>query len=150
MVERRERRMNMQSRNKTEDVLKDLFGQLPTEQLPEGFREHLMQRVLREAVRMQRKKERIGLLTVIAGAVCMLLVGFTCTYLYQANMEQVSGLFDAGLFGYATSLMKSSYGSFFIYVGILALLLLMADTWLRKQFFKRRTDQEEESVKYES
>lgn len=140
----------MQSDDKKDDVLKGLLGQLPAEHLPEGFREHLMQRVRKEAARMQRRKERVGLLTVIAGSVCMLLIGFVCIGIYGVDTEQVSGVSGSGLSGYATSLLKSSYVGFFVYIGILALLLLVVDTWLRKMFFKRRATHKEKSVTYES
>lgn len=137
----------MQMYTKENDVLKGLFEKVPTEQLPEGFREQLMQHVRKEAVRIQRRKEQVGLLAVIMGAICMLLIGIAGIYVYLSNVGQASGLFDSQPLGYVTILQESSYGIFFVWIGALSLFLLMADFWLRRLFFKHRLAQEEKTVK---
>ena len=126
------------SDGKNEDRWKDLFRKLPAEQLPEGFRGHLMERVRKEALRMQRRKERVGLFAVILGALCMLMVGLAGIYVFieYTNTEAVP--IDFGMTGYVVSFLNSTYGSFFVYIGGLALLLLMADAWFRKLYFKHK------------
>lgn len=105
------------------DRFKELFAELPDEQLPAGFQEAMMERVRKEALRVERRRERwrfLGLFSLIA---CLLVL--------------ICGLFsylDISVYWPQMRFSLSEYDSFFfyLYIGALAFLLWMVDAFFRK------------------
>ena len=108
------------------DILKSLIRQLPDEQLPENFNEQLMQKLLVEKTQRAKRSNMItiGIITAISFVMIALLF-FTIRYLeISINLKDLD--FE----------MMPFYG----YIGILFLLLLIADHKLRQIYKKKHSD----------
>ncbi len=110
------------------DRLKDLFAELPDEELPAGFQETVMERIRKDVVRAERRRERLtifGLFVLIASLLALLfgLFSFLGVSLHWPQIR----------------LSLSQYPSFFfyLYIGALVFCLWMADSFLRKTYRKR-------------
>lgn len=108
------------------DKMRVLFSSLPEKELPEGFRKNVMRSVMLEAARMEKRKERMGLLVTIGLAVLILAVG-VLTLIYMEIP--------------AISLRTPDLSTvpFYIYIGGLVFLLLAADYKLRKVFYEKHS-----------
>lgn len=113
--------------NKREqDPLDRLFKQLPDEPLPADFRLQMMDMIHVEAARMQKTKERWGLVAVILGALAMLalsIVGFIYLKIPRPSITMPSlDIFP-----------------FYVYIGILTFVLLGIDHKFRKEYLRRHS-----------
>jgi hypothetical protein len=116
--------MNKEAEKK--DSLKELFNRTPVEELPVDFREKVMQRIYTEAAKTKKRNERFGLLLVITASlfIIVLAVG-SLIYLDLPKTEWL--------------LRDLPSMPFYLYIGALALLLLLGDYKLRKSYGKRHS-----------
>ena len=101
------------------DYLKGLFSQLPQTKLPGTFRSDLMRKIQFEAARQHRREEHLSLIATI-------LASLLLYYWQEKPVDEI---------GYRLSVFQPSYTmarSLSIYIGTLALLLLLADHLIRK------------------
>jgi hypothetical protein len=124
---------------KTEDkdTMRNLFAQLPDEQLPCDFNRKMMEKVNREAARNKKIaaiKDILGyvLCGVIMTAACVLVLHFTGFSLKLPDIQFCDRPFETPDFG----VLKSPAFLFGFYIGLLAFLLLVADSMLRRHFHK--------------
>lgn len=113
----------MDKQQQQPDKWQDLFRQLPEKELPPDFRFHVMQQVMQEAVRQQKRNERIGLL--LAALASALMAGLAIAALFYIDLPRLSIPF-----------IRPSDFPFYLYIGALSLLLLWADHKLRRAFHK--------------
>jgi hypothetical protein len=115
----------MNKEEEKEDILKGLFKQMPyQEELPAGFRQKIMQQVCAEAVRIKKRNERLGLLSIIAASLLIIVLAATSiVYLGLPRIDWAS--------------LPSI--PFYLYIGSLTLLLLFVDYKLRKSYKKKHS-----------
>lgn len=102
------------------DYLKGLFSQLPQTKLPGTFRSDLMRKIQFEAARQHRREERLSLIAIILASLVMIAEA-TCSLIYlEIPAVRLPAVVHDGSF------------PFYIYIGTLALLLLLADHLIRK------------------
>jgi hypothetical protein len=124
---------------KTEDkdVMRNLFAQLHDEQLPRDFNLKVMEKIRLEAA---RKERMAGLQAVIGyvlcGAIMIAACIFACRYTgFSPELPDMQSLlrpFEQPDF----EALKSPSFLFSLYIGGLALLLLVADSLLRRHYRK--------------
>ena len=112
------------------DILKDLFSQMPEEELPASFRANAMRQIMAEAERIRKRNERWGWIAVIAAS--LLMVGIAIASFLYMNIPPIS-----------VQIPNMSTLPFYAYIGMLALILLGADYKLRQIFERRQTSQKE-------
>ncbi len=112
------------------DILKDLFGRMPEEELPASFRTHVMRQVMAEAERIRKRDERWGWIAVIAASLLMISIAIA-SFLY------------VGIPKISVQIPDMSTFPFHAYIGMLALILLGADYKLRQIYQRRQTAQKE-------
>ena len=122
----------METKNK--DMMRELFVGLPDESLPFGFDEKVMARIHREASLREKRNKRLEIFGYTSGAVAMMAVCFlVLNYigvsfeLPQINLSMPAFPkpdFDSGSFGLS------------VYIGTLALFLLIIDSVVRKHLGK--------------
>lgn len=111
------------NKKKNPDILEGLFRQMPEEELPASFRLNVMQQIAREAIRVRKRNERLGLAAVIAASLLMLAMA-VISFFYMEVPRISWPKIDMTAF------------SFYFYIGTLTLLLLFLDYKLRKVFHK--------------
>ncbi|MDR1403554.1 MAG: hypothetical protein LBJ60_07645 [Tannerellaceae bacterium] len=107
------------------DFLEDLFSGTPQEELPVDFQKNVMRQVYAESVKMKKRNERFGLLSVIAASLLLLALAAT-SILYLVDLPEIEWRLP--------DLLSMP---FYLYIGALALLLLLGDYKLRKFYEKR-------------
>lgn len=113
----------MDSNKKNPDILENLFRQMPEEELPMSFRLNMMQQITKETVKNRKRNEWFGLTATIVGALIMSSLAISAfIYLDLPKIELPK--------------MDFSTLQFYIYIGLLSLLLLFIDHKLRKVFHK--------------
>lgn len=118
--------MNMNQENKNSDYLAGLFSRLPKTELPGTFRSDLMRKIQLEAARERRRGERLGLAATILASIGLIALAIgTLAYL------DVSGLS-------LPAIPDKPALAFYLYIGGLALLLLLADHLLRRTFRREK------------
>ncbi len=105
------------------DKWEDLFRQLPEKELPPAFRFRVMQQVMQEAVRRQKRNERIGILLVSLASA--LMAGLAIAALFYIDLPRLSIPF-----------IRWGELHFYLYIGVLSLVLLWVDHKLRRAFHK--------------
>ncbi|MDR2914167.1 MAG: hypothetical protein LBV74_04955 [Tannerella sp.] len=121
----------MNTCNKQTDPLYTLFRQLPEERLPESFRSTMLERVLKESSRRKKRNERFALVAVIVASLLMIVFGGLVLVYMEAPEPTVS-------LSIPNVLSFKSF-SFYAYIGILSLLLLLADYKIRKLYKERNS-----------
>jgi hypothetical protein len=116
--------MNKETEKK--DSLKELFNRMSVEELPVDFREKVMQRIYTEAVKAKKRNERFGLLSVIAASLFIIVLA-VASFIYLDLPKSEWLLSD----------LPST--PFYLYIGTLALLLLLGDYKLRKSYRKKHS-----------
>ena len=114
-----------------EDTLKGLFSQLPTAQPSKTFRSKLMLRLEAEALRKEKKQERIG--WIIASLTSLLLMGIGILGLAYTESLPTLPQTDIELPDFDFETWKF-YGA----IGFLSLLLLMADDLVRLRLKRKK------------
>lgn len=115
------------NKNNEKDYLKNLFRQLPEEPLPFDFRTTMMQRVMAETTRVKKRNERLGLMAVILAALAM--IGLCIAAIIYMEVPRIS-----------LSIQAVASAPFYIYIGILALLLLWGDYVMRKRYREKHKE----------
>lgn len=113
----------MNTEQKKSDLLESLFRNMPEEALPASFRIQVMQQVMKEAVKIKKRNERLGLLAVILASLAMITLA-ALAFLYMDLPRITMPKIDFSAF------------SFYLYIGILSLFLLFLDYKFRQAFRK--------------
>jgi hypothetical protein len=125
----------MKTENK--DALRNLFAQLPDEELPHGFHPGVMEKIRLEAA---RKKRMAGLISLLGYFLCGAVMIAACVFVryytgFSPELPDMPSLhlsFEKPDF----ETLKSPSFLFSLYIGGLAFLLLVADSLLRKHYRK--------------
>lgn len=112
---------------KQNDLLENLFRQMPEQPLPASFRSNVMQQILTEAVRIKKRNERWGLIAVIAASVIMLTLAVLA--LVYLKLPQVT-----------FRMPDFSSAPFYLYIGGLGFLLLWFDHLMRKKYREKHKE----------
>ena len=107
------------------DALEQLFMQLPEERLPIDFRAKLMREVICQATAQRKRNERLGWLALILASIALIALAVG-SLLYLDFSWPHFELFKGDSYPF--------YGS----IGVLALLLLLADYKLRQLYFSHK------------
>lgn len=118
----------METNREQTDKWSDLFNQLPEEKLPDCFQLNVMQQIRKEAARRKKchtQMEWIGVAIASLGIIglaiiALLYTGYTPIFFPQIKVGWIS----------------SNGIDFYLYIGLLSLLLLWADYRLRRAFGK--------------
>ena len=114
--------------NPTEhDILKTIFSHLPEETLPSTFQAETMQRIRKEAIRVEKRDKFLRLLALIAASIAT--IGLAVAALIYLHIPQNMIEFP-----------RVSFPSYYLYFGILVLILLFADHLFRKFYCHRIRD----------
>lgn len=62
------------------DFLDDLFDRLPAATPPDDFRDRLMKRIETESIRLEKRKERYGLYSIIAASIALIGIAALICY----------------------------------------------------------------------
>jgi hypothetical protein len=108
------------------DSLKEMFNRMSVEELPVDFREKVMQRVYTEAAKAKKRNERFALLSVIAASLSIVVL--TVASLIYLDLPKTEWL-----------LSDLPSVPFYLYIGVLTLLLLLGDYKLRKSYRKKHS-----------
>lgn len=105
--------------------LYDLFAQLPKEAPSDKFRASMMQKIHREAIRREKRREYWGWTALILSSLFLIAVGIGGLMLLYSGSLRVQ-------------LPRISVSPFYIFIGAAALFLLVADYFVREKFRKTR------------
>ena len=94
------------------DLLGDLFKRIPEEELPASFRSNVMRQIMLESAKAKKRDERFSLLAAIV-----------------ASLIMISKI--------AVPTISTSALAFYLYIGAITLILLLADYKLRNLFHKK-------------
>lgn len=122
------------------DPLDILFSRLPEEPLPKQFRSNLMEQIQAQAVRIQKRKELYGLIAIITASISMIILAVIILYKFFTPASIDNNFFNISFhldLPKVTFPILSDY-SFAAYIGILSLVLLAFDYYLRKLFKKHK------------
>ena len=103
------------------DFLGDLFSRIPEEELPASFRSNVMRQIMLESV---KRNERFSLLAVILASLIMISLA-VASFIYM-EIPQIS-----------LPVLDTSALVFYLYIGAIALILLLADYKLRNMLHKK-------------
>jgi hypothetical protein len=120
------------SGNRHADPLKPIFRRLPEEVLPETFRSGTMEKILREAVRIKKRNERLMLAAVVAASLVMAGLGMA-VFVY---LKVPGWSFSFRMPDVASCLSLP----FYIHIGTLSLILLFTDYRIRKAYDRKHKD----------
>lgn len=120
------------------DIIRELFSGMPDERLSLNFNENVMRRIHKEALRRERRNRCWEILgyasaTLLMAAVCMFV-------LYRTGMTFEILEIKPGAWSFSCpdfSMFKSRSFIFSLYVGILALFLLIVDSLIRRHIEKK-------------
>lgn len=115
------------------DILENLFSQLPEEKLSDNFRYKLMVKIQAEAIRAHRRKEQLGLLSVIIASLFMLAMAIG-SFIYYFNWD-TNNLQEYQLPVLSFSVLIEF--PLYLFMGIAILLLLFADYLIRRYYKKK-------------
>lgn len=119
----------MHTNHTEKDLLQTLFRRLPEEKLPSAFQQEMMVRIWKEAKRT-RRRNKIILISAYAFALT-LFAGLTiATYIYL-EIPKIK-----------VELPRVSVDSFYIFLGVISIVLLLADYLFRRSFYKKHPDLE--------
>lgn len=113
--------MNTELENK--DILKNLFSNMQEEPLPASFRTNVMEQVMLESVKMKKRDERWNLLAVIIASLGILALA-VLSFIYMDPPKITIPKFNP----------SALY--FYLFIGMLSLVLLYLDYRLRRLFHK--------------
>lgn len=109
----------MDIHSKNQDILKELFSQMKEEELPTSFRFDVMQQIAREASLAKKRNERWGILAAVLASLVM--IGLAIGVCYYIRLPEIK-----------IPPISIPVLSFYLYIGALTLLLLLADYKLRR------------------
>ena len=114
--------------NQTEsDLLRALFRRLPEEKLSSAFQQEMMIRIQKEAIRA-RRKNRILLIVAYTFALALFAGLIVATYIYL-EIPKIE-----------IEIPRISVSSFYIFLGIISIILLLIDYVFRRSFYKKHPE----------
>jgi hypothetical protein len=116
-----------QTGQKQQDILKTAFDRMTDEPLPPAFLPELMQRIRAEAVRIRKRDARRWVAALTAASLTIL--GLAVAALARLDIPP-----------FRLDFPQISIPPFYIYIGILALILLFADGWFRQKYFEKHPE----------
>jgi hypothetical protein len=115
------------------DKMHELFSGMRDEPLPLNFNEKVMSRICREALRCEKRNKWLEISGYVSGAVAMIAVCVFIFYRMGISIEFPAFELPAGsFFQSGFSIFKSQSFALSIFVGILALFLLIIDSFIRR------------------
>lgn len=114
---------------KTDDtfLLKQALERRQTERLSSNFSYRMMERVHQEAEKQTKRKTRIGWAALLISALALVGLGvYVLTFYLEFNFADVMPQMNVR--------QDSSLFAFYVYIALLALVLLGLDYWLRKKY----------------
>lgn len=117
------------SKDKNIDPFKNMFRQIPEETIPAHFRANVMHQILTESIRIKKRNERLGLAAVIAASLVIVALGILA--LLYLDIPQIS-----------IQMPSLTFVPFYVYIGILSMLLLWVDHIFRKKYKEKHTRDE--------
>lgn len=114
--------------NKEKDYLQGLFRQLPEEPLPVDFRMQIMQQIQEEALRVKKRNERLSWAALIIASLVILTLGVLAVI--RLGMPKIS---------FNISMEALQTIPFYLYIALLAGLLLFADHYFRKRYKEKKS-----------
>ena len=103
------------------DLLGDLFKRIPEEELPASFRSNVMRL---ESAKAKKRDERFSLLAAIVASLIMISLAIV-SFVYM-EIPKI-----------AIPTISTSALAFYLYIGAITLILLLADYKLRNLFHKK-------------
>ena len=103
------------------DLLGDLFKRIPEEELPASFRSNVMRQIMLESA---KAKKRFSLLAAIVASLIMISLAIV-SFVYM-EIPKI-----------AVPTISTSALAFYLYIGAITLILLLADYKLRNLFHKK-------------
>ena len=107
------------------DILKDLFRNMQEEPLPASFRMNVMEQITKEAIKIKKRNERMGLIAVILASLFMVALGIAA-FLYM-DLPKIT-----------IEPIHPSTLHFYLFIGSIVLFLLYLDYRLRRLFHKNK------------
>ena len=104
------------------DLLGDLFKRIPEEELPASFRSNVMRQIMLESAK--KRDERFSLLAAIVASLIMISLAIV-SFVYM-EIPKI-----------AIPTISTSALAFYLYIGAITLILLLADYKLRNLFHKK-------------
>jgi hypothetical protein len=120
-----------------QDPFKELFRQLPTEQLPVDFRSNMMHQIMGEVERVKKRNERWMLVAIVAASLIFVGLGIGAFYFMGFTLPEVSATFKTPTF----ELPSFSKLPSVLYLGVLTLLLLFGDHKIRRTYYKKHKEE---------
>lgn len=124
---------------KDKDIMHELFASIPDESLPFNLNEKVMVKIQQEALFRRKRNRRREIFGYASGVVAMLALCVLILYYIGVPFEMPK------LESHAWAFPKPDYGVFrsqsfilSVYVGILALFLLVADSLIRHHIEKTK------------
>ncbi|MDR2969232.1 MAG: hypothetical protein LBV32_06460 [Tannerellaceae bacterium] len=115
--------------NEEKDYLKELFGRLQEEPLPENFRMQIMQQIREEAVWIKKRNECLSWITLILASLAILTTGILAViylgipkFSFEISMEAIQTL------------------PFYLYIVFPVSALLFADFYFRKKYKEKHNE----------
>jgi len=102
------------------DLLGDLFKRIPEEELPASFRSNVMRQIMLESAKAKKRDERFSLLAAIVASLIMISLAIV-SFVYM-EIPKI-----------AIPTISTSALAFYLYIGAITLILLLADYKLRKR-----------------
>ena len=103
------------------DLLGDLFKRIPEEELPASFRSNVMRQIMLESAKAKKRDERFSLLAAIVASLIMISLAIVSFVYMKIAIPTIS----------------TSALAFYLYIGAITLILLLADYKLRNLFHKK-------------
>ena len=96
------------------DLLGDLFKRIPEEELPASFRSNVMRQIMLESAKAKKRDERFSLLAAIVASLIMISLAIV-SFVYM-EIPKI-----------AVPTISTSALAFYLYIGAITLILLLAD-----------------------
>ena len=126
------------------DILYQLFAGMPDEMLPENFNEKVMRKVMVESAFRVKKRKYREFFWYASGIIAMLTIGVFILIFYEISIEVPQLELPVWTFPKPDyELFKSQSFHLSIWIGIVALFLLIVDSIIRRNIEKSKNQQHE-------
>ena len=110
-----------------DDILKNMFCLMSEEKLSPAFQQNMMLRIQKEAIRIRKRNTIVRFCALfVASLMIISLAVVSFIYLDMPDIE----------------IPTVSISPFYLFVGIISLVLLFADSWFRKMYYKKHSELE--------
>ncbi len=117
----------METNHSTNNALKQALQQRKQGDLPSNFSFRMMEQIRREAVKQQKRKDRVMLYSIITASLSLIaLAVYVLFFQLEISWKEI---FPDIQWQSSSALVFS----FYIYIGILVLALLGFDYWMRRR-----------------